>query len=121
MSIPFGYVLLLLAYAALMATANLLLEAGAMRLGRADTIIAVIMMNLSNWFIWIGLSIYAFSFFLWIWLLSFIPLRFALPLAMTSIVIAPLLSGLITRSFPQPLYWVGLALVMAGVALVLAK
>ena len=54
-------------------------------------------------------------------LLSFIPLRFALPLAMTSIVIAPLLSGIINKSFPQPLYWVGLALVMGGVSLVLAK
>ena len=45
----------------------------------------------------------------------------ALPLAMTSIVIAPLLSGIINKSFPQPLYWVGLALVMGGVSLVLAK
>ena len=104
MSIPFGYVLLLLAYAALMATANLLLEAGAARIAQDDTIVAAITMNLSNGFIWLGLSIYAFSFFLWIWLLSFIPLRFALPLAMTSIVIAPLLSGIITKSFP---HWFG--------------
>jgi drug/metabolite transporter (DMT)-like permease len=121
MQISFGYVLLLLAYAALMATANLLLEAGAARIAQGGTIVATIVANLSNVFLWLGLSIYAFAFFLWVWLLSFIPLRFALPLAMTSIVIAPLLSGIINKSFPQPLYWVGLALVMGGVSLVLAK
>jgi drug/metabolite transporter (DMT)-like permease len=121
MSIPVIHIVGLIAYATLMATGNLVLEAAATRIAQANTLYETVLANASNVFIWLGLAIYAFSFVLWIWLLSFIPLRYAYPIAATSIVIAPLLSGLIYRSFPQPLYWVGLVLVTVGLSLVATR
>ena len=121
MSIPFIHILGLIAYATLMATGNLVLEAAATRLAPASTVYETVLANVSNVFIWLGLAIYAFSFVLWLWLLSFIPLRYAYPIAATSIIIAPLLSGLIYRTFPLPLYWVGLVLVTIGLSLVATR
>ena len=38
-----------------------------------------------------------------------------------SLLIVPLLSGLMTREFPAPLYWVGIVLVIIGLTLVVTK
>jgi drug/metabolite transporter (DMT)-like permease len=123
MNIPIMHVALLIAYATLMATGNLVLEAAAMRLrtAHAQTLLEIILAGLGNFYLWLGLTIYAFSFVLWLWLLSFIPLRYAYPVAATSLLIVPLLSGLITREFPQPLYWIGILLVIIGLTLVVTK
>jgi drug/metabolite transporter (DMT)-like permease len=123
MNIPITHVALLIAYAALMAMGNLVLEAAAVRLrtAHAQTLVEIILAGLSNFYLWLGLTIYAFSFVLWLWLLSFIPLRYAYPVAATSLLIVPLLSGLITREFPQPLYWIGIVLVIIGLTLVVTK
>jgi drug/metabolite transporter (DMT)-like permease len=123
MNIPIMNVVLLIAYATLMAMGNLVLEAaaGRLRAARAETLFEIILAGLGNFYLWLGLTIYAFSFVLWLWLLSFIPLRYAYPVAATSLLIVPLLSGLITREFPQPLYWIGIVLVIIGLTLVVTK
>jgi drug/metabolite transporter (DMT)-like permease len=123
MNIPIMHVAMLVAYATLMAMGNLVLEAAAVRLraAQAETLLDIILAGLSNFYLWLGLGIYAFSFVLWLWLLSFIPLRYAYPVAATSLLIVPLLSGLMTREFPQPLYWIGIVLVIIGLTLVVTK
>jgi len=123
MNIPLTHIVLLIAYATLMAAANLVLEAaaGRFRAAQAQTAIEILLAGLGNLYLWAGLAIYAFSFVIWLWLLSFIPLRYAYPVAATSLLIVPLLSGLITRSFPQPTYWIGIVLVIVGLTLVVTK
>ena len=123
MNIPFTHVALLIAYATLMAAANLVLEAaaGRFRAAQAQTVLELFLAGLSNIYLWTGLAIYACSFVIWLWLLSFIPLRYAYPVAATSLLIVPLLSGLITRSFPPPTYWIGIVLVIVGLTLVVTK
>ena len=123
MNIPLTHIALLIAYATLMAAANLVLEAaaGRFRVAQAQTAFEILLAGLGNLYLWTGLAIYAFSFVIWLWLLSFIPLRYAYPVAATSLLIVPLLSGLITRSFPQPTYWIGIVLVIVGLTLVVTK
>ena len=123
MNIPLTHIVLLIAYATLMAAANLVLEAaaGRFRTAQAHTVFEIVVAGLGNLYLWAGLAIYAFSFVIWLWLLSFIPLRYAYPVAATSLLIVPLLSGLITKSFPQPTYWVGIVLVIVGLTLVVTK
>jgi drug/metabolite transporter (DMT)-like permease len=123
MNIPLAHIALLIAYATLMAAANLVLEAaaGRFRAAQAQTVLEILLAGLGNLYLWVGLAIYAFSFVIWLWLLSFIPLRYAYPVAATSLLIVPLLSGLITRSFPQPTYWIGIVLVIVGLTLVVTK
>jgi drug/metabolite transporter (DMT)-like permease len=123
MNVPAIQILSLIAYATLMATGNLVLEAAAqrLRLSQATSLFDTAMSALTNGYLWLGLAIYGFSFVLWLWLLSFIPLRYAYPIAATSIIIVPLLSGLITREFPPTLYWIGITLVFVGLTLVVTK
>lgn len=123
MNIPLTHVALLVAYAALMAIGNLVLEAaaGRIRMAQAQTPLELVLAGLGNPYLWSGLVIYGFSFILWLWLLSFIPLRYAYPVAATSLLIVPLLSGLLTRSFPPPFYWIGIVLVIVGLSLVVTK
>lgn len=123
MNISPAHIALVIGYAALLATGNLVLEAAALRLraSSAQTVLEIILAGLGNAYLWIGLTIYAFSFVFWLWLLSFIPLRYAYPTAATSLLIVPLLSGLMTREFPPPLYWFGIVLVIVGLTLVITK
>jgi len=123
MNIPIAHVALLIAYATLMAAGNLVLEMAAarFRISHAATVLEALGAIAGNAYLWLGLAIYGFSFFLWLWLLSFIPLRYAYPVAATSLIIVPLLSGLITREFPPLLYWVGITLVFVGLTLVVTK
>jgi hypothetical protein len=121
MNIRQSDILLLLIYAALTATGNLVLEAGASRLTSTDGPLATVIAALSNGRLWIGLGLYGCSFLLWLWLLSFIPLRFAYPISATSLVIAPLLAGAITGDFPQARYWIGLGFVVGGLSLVATR
>jgi drug/metabolite transporter (DMT)-like permease len=123
MNISFAHIALVVGYAAVIATGNLVLEAAALRLraSSAQTVLDIVLAGLTNAYLWIGLTIYAFSFVIWIWLLSFIPLRYAYPTAATSLLIVPLLTGLMTREFPQPQYWIGIVLVIVGLTLVVTK
>jgi drug/metabolite transporter (DMT)-like permease len=115
-------VVLLLVYATTTATGNVVLEVGAKRIASvSDGPLATIAAAATNVHLWLGLGLYGFSFLLWLWLLSFIPLRYAYPISATSLLIAPLLSGILTREFPPPLYWIGLTLVTFGLSLVVTK
>jgi drug/metabolite transporter (DMT)-like permease len=123
MNIPLAHIALVVGYAAVIATGNLVLEAAAQRLraSSAQTAFEMVLAGLGNVYLWIGLTIYAVSFVVWLWLLSFIPLRYAYPTAATSLLIVPLLTGLMTREFPPPLYWVGIVLVIVGLTLVVTR
>lgn len=84
---------LLVAYATIMATGNLLLETAASRFTSTNGLLAIIQTAPTNIYLWMGLALYTFSFVFWLWLLSFTPLRYAYPIAATSILLAPLLAG----------------------------
>jgi drug/metabolite transporter (DMT)-like permease len=123
MNVSAVHILSLLLYATLTATGNLVLAAAAqrLRLSQATSFSDTLMSALTNGYLWLGFGIYGFSLVFWLWLLSFIPLRYAFPIAATSIIIVPLLSGLISRDFPPTLYWVGITLVIIGLTLVVTK
>jgi undecaprenyl phosphate-alpha-L-ara4N flippase subunit ArnE len=54
----------------------------------------------------------------WVWLLSFLPLSTAYPFSVLSIVVVPLLAVLLFGEHVGASYWLGLALISAGLLLV---
>lgn len=69
----------------------------------------------SKW-LWLGIAIYAGSLMLWVYILSRFDVKYAYPISSTAIFFAALLQGMITKTYPSNSYWIGLALVSAGLA-----
>jgi multidrug transporter EmrE-like cation transporter len=65
--------------------------------------------------LYIVLSIYAVSTFLWIWILSRIPLSQAYPWVAIGMAIVPLLGWYVFGERVEPLFWFGISLILAGV------
>jgi multidrug transporter EmrE-like cation transporter len=64
-----------------------------------------------------AISLYAVSTVLWVWLLSRVTLMQAYPWVSAGVVIVPLLSGMIFGERVNAAYWLGAALIVAGIAI----
>jgi len=64
-----------------------------------------------------ALTLYGLATFLWIWILSRIPLAQAYPWMAVTIVLVPLLGWRIFGEAVGPLFWLGMGLVVVGVML----
>ncbi len=65
-----------------------------------------------------ALTLYGFATLLWIWILSRVPLSQAYPWAAVGMVIVPLLGWYLYGERIAPVFWVGAALVMAGIVVI---
>jgi multidrug transporter EmrE-like cation transporter len=70
---------------------------------------------LSHHAFYVALSLYAFATFLWIWILSRVPLSQAYPWVAVGIVIVPLLGWYIFGERVKPAFWLGVLLIVFGV------
>ena len=71
--------------------------------------------NISSPFMWLGITIYALSFFLWIIVLTRADLSTAMPVASTDYVIIPLLAMIFLKETVTPLRWMGIVSIVAGI------
>lgn len=62
-----------------------------------------------------ALMLYACATLLWIWILSRVPLSQAYPWVAVGMVIVPLLSWYLFDERIAPIFWLGVALIIAGV------
>lgn len=67
---------------------------------------------------YIALSLYAGSTLLWIWILTRVPLSQAYPWTAAAIALVPLLAVLVFGEQVRPAYWLGIALIMAGIIVI---
>lgn len=74
-----------------------------------------IAINLGSPMMWLGISIYALSFFLWIIVLSRVDLSTAMPIASTDYVFIPILAIVFLHETVSPLRWLGILAIMAGI------
>lgn len=71
----------------------------------------------SGW-VWCGIFLVILSFVSWLYVLKYLPLTIAYPLSCVVHVFIPLSSWLILNEAISPRRWVGIALVLAGLAVV---
>jgi multidrug transporter EmrE-like cation transporter len=64
---------------------------------------------------YIVVLIYVLSTFLWIWILSRVPLSQAYPWVAIGMAIVPLLGWYVFGERVEPLFWLGVSLILAGV------
>jgi len=67
--------------------------------------------------LYLALAIYGFATILWIWVLSRIPLTRAYPWIAATTAVIPLLGWLVFDERVAGQYWIGLLLIIAGLAL----
>jgi multidrug transporter EmrE-like cation transporter len=78
--------------------------------------------SLSNWPFWLGLALYGGAFLLYAAALAYLPLNVAHPILTTGAVASVALLSVLV--FNEPFHWttgVGIALVIAGVALITVR
>jgi multidrug transporter EmrE-like cation transporter len=69
---------------------------------------------LTNAAFYIALSIYGLSTFLWVWILSRVPLSQAYPWVAIGLGIVPLLGRYVFDERVEPTFWLGISLIVAG-------
>ncbi len=71
--------------------------------------------NIASPILWLGISIYALSFFIWIVILSHVDLSVAMPMASTDYLLVPLFAIIFLKETVSPLRWVGIVTVVLGI------
>ncbi len=71
--------------------------------------------NIASPVLWLGISIYALSFFVWIVILSHVDLSVAIPLTSTDYVLVPFFAIIFLKETVSPLRWVGIATIILGI------
>ena len=66
---------------------------------------------------WGAIGLYGTATFLWVWILTRVPLSQAYPWAALGAVFVPLAAVLLLGETVTPIYWVGAALIAAGIVL----
>lgn len=72
----------------------------------------------SEWLL-LGIVFYFFALIYWLWILSKVDLRYAYPIASTSVVFASIASSYQLGVFPSINYWIGLVLIILGLTIVI--
>jgi multidrug transporter EmrE-like cation transporter len=72
---------------------------------------------LSHHTFYLAISLYAFCTFLWIWILSRVPLSQAYPWVAIGMAIVPLLGWYIFGERIRPAFWLGVLLILFGVVI----
>lgn len=68
--------------------------------------------------VWLGILFVIVSFLTWLYVLKHLPLSLAFPVSQSVHVLVPLSSWLVLGEIITPLRWCGIALVLAGLAVV---
>lgn len=71
----------------------------------------------SNWLI-MGIFLYFLASVFWMYMLSKVDIRIAYPIASTAVLFASIFQSLLDKSFPSITYWIGLFIVLLGLALI---
>lgn len=71
----------------------------------------------SGWLIF-GILIYIIATLFWLWILYNLDIRYAYPIASTSVVFAALIQSFYLKSFPSFTFWIGLSLILIGLTIV---
>ena len=66
---------------------------------------------------WAAIILYAGATLLWVWILSRVPLSQAHPWAALGVVVVPLAAVLVFGEAVRPVFWLGAALIVAGIVL----
>lgn len=102
----------------LVAASELLLKRGAMGAQPAPLppwLNSLGLSTLASGWVWAGITCYLVSFLNWLYILRWLPLSLAFPLASTVHAVIPLGAWLFLGEAPIPARWGGIALILAGI------
>ena len=110
--------LLLLLYAGIMGGAQIIFANAARQINQSIPIKGPLISALSSNWLYFGLFVYGVAIVFWLFILTRVDIRIAYPIASTAIIFASLFQCFNTGSFPSFTYWIGLFVVIFGLALI---
>ena len=82
------------------------------------TALDFVIRNAASPLVWLGIFLYALTFFIWIVVLSHVDLSIAMPLASTSFILIPVIAMIFLHESVAPARWAGIFLIILGIRLV---
>lgn len=111
--------LLILANDLLDGAAQLFMKKGLVQAGMGTLglhhLFSFVAQNSSSGFVWLGISLYALNFFLWIVVLSRVDLSIAMPLSNLTYLFTPFIAMFFLHETVNHLRWLGIVLIIAGI------
>lgn len=122
---PFALVAVVIAVLLAM-SGQLLLKWGMTLLGPVDRTVlrrpfALVAAIATRWQVMLGLAVYFAAALGWIYALSLVPLSVAYPFLGISYAVLPLVAAWLLKERPTTSQWIGVALVVSGVLVVMAS
>jgi drug/metabolite transporter (DMT)-like permease len=109
---------LLISYAALMGAAQIIFSNSANQIKDAIPKVGLFLGIVSSYWLYFGLIIYVAATVFWLFMLSRVDIRLAYPIASTAVIFASLFQCVNDGFYPSPTYWIGLAIIIFGLALI---
>lgn len=110
--------MLLLGFAMLMGAVQIILSYAASDIKDLLPQKGIFLASLSSGWLILGIALYFCASVFWIYMLSIVDIRLAYPIASTAVVFASIFQSFLDRSFPSVTYWIGVFVVLMGLALI---
>lgn len=110
--------MLLLGFAMVMGVVQIILSYAANEIKVLLPQKGVILASLSSGWLILGIFLYFCASVFWMYMLSIVDIRIAYPIASTAVLFASIFQSFLNRSFPSVTYWIGLFIVLIGLALI---
>ena len=99
--------------------AQLIMKKGLANTGITDVtfsnVIGFVVKNASSYLVWLGIIIYALSFFIWIVILYKIDLSIAMPAGSISYIFVPLVAVIFLHEHVGLIRWIGIFCIICGI------
>jgi drug/metabolite transporter (DMT)-like permease len=112
------YFILLLIYAAVMGYNQIIFVKASDQISKNLTKKNIFYSILSSEWLLSGIVFYIFATIYWLWILSKVDIRYAYPIASTSVVFASIAYSFQSGFFSSINYWVGLVIILIGLTFV---
>jgi drug/metabolite transporter (DMT)-like permease len=112
------YFFVIISYAAVMGFAQVIFTKASDQISKNLTKKNIFYSILSSEWLLLGIVFYIFATIYWLWILSKVDIRYAYPIASTSVVFASIAYSFQSGFFPSINYWIGLAVMLIGLTII---
>jgi drug/metabolite transporter (DMT)-like permease len=112
------YFFIIILYAVVMGVAQVILTRASDQISKNLTKKNIFYSTLSSELLLLGIIFYILATIYWLWILSKVDIRYAYPIASTSVVFASIVYSFQSGSLPSINYWTGLVIILIGLIIV---
>ena len=117
-SLTIFYFFIIISYAVVMGFAQVIFVRASDQISKSLEKKNIFYSTLSSEWLLLGIVFYIFATIYWLWILYKVDIRYAYPIASTSVVFTSIVYSFQSGSLPSINYWIGLAITFIGLTIV---